>query len=315
MSKKIGLVIPYFNDFTVFDRTFTSILKQKKLPDQIIIIDDCSEDSVLLNDYIEEKKTVCNISIKLIRNNINRNASYSRNLGILECDCDYIALLDADDFYDENHLFLNYEFMVKNKCDFIYSNIVKKNDSNFRKIKVTNFEILKNKFDILFYSPPQTNSFFFNKKKLKEFNIVFNENLRRHQDWDFLLSLFKSDLKIMYLDIYTSYYCVSHRSYKSRVNYDSMFMFWSNNYNLFTREKVNKYILFVLIDCFFNEGENKCLYYIGKYNLKEKINFSMLKFLFWFNENKSLFRKKITLFMFYCYFKPSKFVDFVFGVK
>lgn len=266
----ISVVIPYYNDSSVFRRTLESILNQTLLPKEVIIVDDCSNDSQILKEIVSSFNVP--FEILLYRNTENKNGAYSRNFGIRKSKYDYIALLDADDYWGSYHLEESIFLLENFDCDFIYSNIVKDyNNGELIKIKVTNHEILHNKNDILFKQPPQTNSFFFKRDKLDLLNISFDERLRRHQDWKFLLDVLNSDLNVRYLDSYNTFYCESIKEFSIRVNYDSIFLFWSENEDKFTRYNVYKVYLKFLVDVYFYEGPEKVNLYIEKYNIYKSI--------------------------------------------
>ncbi|MEX5978477.1 glycosyltransferase family 2 protein [Providencia vermicola] len=237
----VSVVIPYYNDSPVFERCLKSVVLQSLKPKEIIIIDDCSTDSeklkVIINNYIILDN---NINILYFRNIENKNGAYSRNKGISLCSSSYIALLDADDYWHKNHLELSINTLVTNHSDFVFSNVIYVNyDGTEKRRKVTDPKNIKNKFDILLKSPPQTNSFVF-KKKVRE-KIKFNEKLRRHQDYQYILDVLKKDIDFTYIDIYTSYYCASHRSLKTRLHYSSMLYFWDNDAFIFTKKTIKKH--------------------------------------------------------------------------
>ncbi|HBX1721270.1 TPA: glycosyltransferase family 2 protein, partial [Klebsiella quasipneumoniae subsp. similipneumoniae] len=141
-----------------------------------------------------------NIDIKYIRNTNNMNGAYSRNVGIVSSTGQFVALLDADDFWKSCHLEQALSSLINNKSDFVFSNIINISHDGVETIrKVTNPELLENKFDVLLYSPPQTSSFFFCREKLLEAGILFDESLSRHQDYQFFLDVLNSGLKASYL--------------------------------------------------------------------------------------------------------------------
>lgn len=139
------------------------------------------------------------------------NANNARQKGIEAAKGEFIALLDDDDFWDENHI----ENIVESidDIDFPYvficsgSKIVKN-----EKIKdclpkyfisdhkdIVNFLFKKNGF-------MQTSSFFFSKN-LGLIN-KFDLNLRLHQDYDWLINLsyFNDKILFKHLNLYTSNY-------------------------------------------------------------------------------------------------------------
>ena len=56
MEIGITVVIPYFNNSSVFQRTLDSIFNQKLQPQEVIIVDDCSDDSDVLKNIINLNK-------------------------------------------------------------------------------------------------------------------------------------------------------------------------------------------------------------------------------------------------------------------
>ena len=225
---KVSVVIPYYNDSPVFDRCLLSIKKQTYQPYEVIIVDDCSDDSFLLLEIV--KKYSC-LNIRVYRNETNKNGAYSRNLGIKLAQGDFIALLDADDYWLSNHIDLSVTGLLKTNSFFVYSNVVHEGVDGKRRIRKVSNTVHNDMFpaNILLLSPPQTNSFVF--KKIITEKILFDEELRRHQDFQVLLDVIISEYKSEYLDISTAIYCESHRSSTSRIHPDSIFKFWSSRVN------------------------------------------------------------------------------------
>ena len=94
--KKISVIIPYYKKKQLIKRTVLSVLKQSHKLFEIIIIYDDSDVSDL--NYIKKIKKL-DRRIKLIVNKKNVGAGFSRNLGIKKSSGDYIAFLDADDYW------------------------------------------------------------------------------------------------------------------------------------------------------------------------------------------------------------------------
>lgn len=87
---QISVVIPSFNRIQTLVRAIESVLNQHSVVDEIIIVDDGSEDdtaALVSQDYP---------NIKLIRQT-NQGVSAARNTGIRQARFEWIALLDSDD--------------------------------------------------------------------------------------------------------------------------------------------------------------------------------------------------------------------------
>ena len=95
MKKKISFYIPAYNAEKTIKDSITSIQNQSILPDEIILIDDCSTDKT-----VEIVKTQLS-NIKIIINKKNMGLGYNRNLGIKESTNDIVAAIDADVILDK----------------------------------------------------------------------------------------------------------------------------------------------------------------------------------------------------------------------
>lgn len=93
-----SVIIPLYNKEQHIEQTLRSVLKQTFQDFEIIIIDDGSTDNSL------QKVKNINDSRLRIYSQENYGAAIARNIGIEKSDADYVALIDADDFWFPNHL-------------------------------------------------------------------------------------------------------------------------------------------------------------------------------------------------------------------
>jgi len=103
----ISVVIPLYNKEKYIKRAIESVLNQTFQNFEIIVVNDGSTDR-----SAEVVKNIKDPRIKLI-NQKNAGVSAARNRGIQEAKYEYIAFLDADDFWEEN--FLETVWNLKNK--------------------------------------------------------------------------------------------------------------------------------------------------------------------------------------------------------
>lgn len=96
-SISISVIIPCYNSESTISRCLESIFYQTELPDEIIIIDDNSNDNTL--SEIELSKEKSPVKIKVFRNNENKGPGYCRNKGWEAAESTYIAFLDSDDIW------------------------------------------------------------------------------------------------------------------------------------------------------------------------------------------------------------------------
>ena len=97
----ISTIIPHYNNQTTIARAISSVLKQTYQNFEIIIVDDFSIDINLLENILSSFNTD---KIILIKHSKNKNGSVARNTGVSNAKGEYIAFLDADDEWNNNHL-------------------------------------------------------------------------------------------------------------------------------------------------------------------------------------------------------------------
>ena len=99
----ISVVIPLYNKASTITRCLNSIKNQTELPNELIIINDGSQDNSLeiVKNWIEKNTQIeCNIF-----NQLNHGVSFTRNRGVELSKNKFIAFLDADDEWHHDFLF------------------------------------------------------------------------------------------------------------------------------------------------------------------------------------------------------------------
>ncbi|MDI1295513.1 MAG: glycosyltransferase family A protein [bacterium] len=95
-----SVVIPLYNKAPSIEKTMDSILNQRFPPTEIIIVDDGSTDGGL-----EIVRSMSDARLKILETDHPRSGpSIARNIGIRAARSLWIALLDADDHWDEDYL-------------------------------------------------------------------------------------------------------------------------------------------------------------------------------------------------------------------
>lgn len=160
--------------------------------------------------------------IKLLNVGPFNNANNARQTGINESSGEYIALLDDDDYWNENHIDLNVKYtkFVEAEDFVLVSNSIIISDGkekvtlpqkyfNQKKESVADylFNIEDKKKTIM-----QTSSLFFNKKLGTD--IPFKTNLTLHQDYDWVIRVNEANIPIIQTRENTSYY-VHNSTYNS----------------------------------------------------------------------------------------------------
>ncbi|MFO6424716.1 glycosyltransferase family 2 protein [Motilimonas sp. KMU-193] len=95
--KRVSVVIPVYNGAWCIERAVNSVLAQRQPPLEIIVVNDGSQDNsaALLNQYGNQIRVI---------HKANQGLSAARNTGIRAAHGDYIAFLDADDYWLEDKL-------------------------------------------------------------------------------------------------------------------------------------------------------------------------------------------------------------------
>lgn len=91
----VSVIIPVYNSAATINRALASIAAQTILPREIIVVDDGSDD-----DSYQKAETwvsrLGGINLKVFKED-HQGPGATRNKGLMEATCDYVAFLDADD--------------------------------------------------------------------------------------------------------------------------------------------------------------------------------------------------------------------------
>ena len=107
----ISVIIPYFKKKKFIEEAVNSILNQSYTNIEILIVyDDKDVDDL---NYLNEIFNL-NKKIRIIVNQTNIGAGLSRNKGISLANGKYIGFLDADDYWHQEKVFKQIQFMKEN---------------------------------------------------------------------------------------------------------------------------------------------------------------------------------------------------------
>lgn len=112
----VSVIIPSYNCGCYIEQAIESVLKQS-VKVEIIIIDDASSDDTKkkISKYKEKGE------VHYIRNEKKQGVSKSRNRGIAMARGEYIAFLDADDWWDFHKLQRQLNCIKENQCILCYT--------------------------------------------------------------------------------------------------------------------------------------------------------------------------------------------------
>lgn len=109
----ISVVIPLYNKALSITRCLNSVNNQTVLPDELIIINDGSQDNsleIVKNWVSKNTKIECQIIDQL-----NQGVSYTRNKGVALSRNNFVAFLDADDEWSEDFILYSQKNILNNQ--------------------------------------------------------------------------------------------------------------------------------------------------------------------------------------------------------
>jgi teichuronic acid biosynthesis glycosyltransferase TuaG len=113
-SSRISIITPAYNAEKYVKRVTHSVLSQRNIDFEWIIVDDCSTDNTYAAFRAEAGDDP---RIRLIRAPWNGGVSEARNLALAHAVGEYICFLDADDSWAPDKLAVQYQYMQKSKAD------------------------------------------------------------------------------------------------------------------------------------------------------------------------------------------------------
>lgn len=212
----ISAIIPIYNNFSLMQPLLHSLNAQKNRFFEIIFIDDCSSD----DSYKQLKKESNNFkfNFKLLKNIRNSGPGFTRNIGIENCNSEYITFIDADD-YITNDFFDNIIDQInESSFDCLIFDYFKK--SNSYEKKVDSFpikDLYLEPLDALALSNGMCWGKVYKKKIIEENNIIFPK-LIRSEDLAFVKVYLSKCKKIIYLQKPLYYYFQNAQSIMHNAN-------------------------------------------------------------------------------------------------
>jgi GT2 family glycosyltransferase len=112
---RVSVVIPTYNRAHLIARAVESALRATAAGDEVIVVDDGSTDGT------EGVASGYRSAIRYIRT-ANRGAGAARNRGIREASHPWVAFLDSDDEWTDDHLYLHRNYLRNSDALFSFSN-------------------------------------------------------------------------------------------------------------------------------------------------------------------------------------------------
>jgi glycosyltransferase involved in cell wall biosynthesis len=180
-SPLISVVAPVYNpEESIYD-TIQSVLNQTYKDIEFIIVDDGSESDVvsMINRFKDKRIAYYRLE--------HKNANEARNYGISKSKGKYIAMLDADDIWLENHLEDCLNTLHENGADGLYGSLVIRYGDNNQVAYARNLHEGETMVNYLLQTGcgAQSSTLFMTIESAK--NILWDNELNRHQDYDFVV--------------------------------------------------------------------------------------------------------------------------------
>ncbi|MFH1996546.1 MAG: glycosyltransferase [Candidatus Omnitrophota bacterium] len=194
MPPRVSVIIPTYNCVSLVGKAIDSVLGQTFKDFEIIVIDDGSTDDTRsrVASYLAKEA-------EKIRYEYHKHtgASFSRNAGISLATGEYIALLDADDEFDEHMLCSCVEALERENADWCATDLVRIENGK-SEVRLSNppegdllTEILRKDFIVM---PP-----FFRREALIEIGS-YDVSLSARIDWDIRIRMFREHKSFVYIN-------------------------------------------------------------------------------------------------------------------
>lgn len=200
MKNKISAIIPVYNCEKFIEKCVQSLLNQKYINLEIILVDDGSTDNS--GNICDEIGKLDN-RIKVFHKK-NGGVSSARNFGIENSTGDYVTFIDADDTVSPEYIEYLYKIMIENDCDVSLTRYPLKFNSRtvINNVSFDNDELeicsgINAAKEMLLYKIVISSwNKMFSKKLLIQNNIRFNEVLSFGEGFEFVINCFLHSNKV-----------------------------------------------------------------------------------------------------------------------
>lgn len=177
----VTVIIPTYNRAHIIKKSIESVLNQTLSPTEVLVVDDHSTDNTQeVIESIDDKR------VKYIKNFRKKGANGARNTGILKANTKFIAFQDSDDLWYPQKLEKQVKFMNSCKdCAICFSSfkLIQEDEVKIVPVNKINSEIIHSKLKTGNFISTQT---ILIKTSVAK-DLMFDEDLMRLQDWDFVL--------------------------------------------------------------------------------------------------------------------------------
>lgn len=230
----VSVIIPAFNRRDYIDETVQSVLKQTYPHVELIVVDDGSTDGT----YEKLQEFQDRILLLSHSGRLNKGQSIAINLGLSRAKGEYVAILDSDDYWAEEKLFLQVDYLMRHEnIGLVYGNGYCVDAKG---------NILYPFYDDLHYENNDPNRVLLDcylllpqnalvRKAVYEEVGFFEESFRAAQDHDMLIRIAEKT-QFGYIPNYLFYY----RRHGASISFNGQEQRWKNGFKILERAK-NRY--------------------------------------------------------------------------
>lgn len=278
-KSNVSIVMPVYNEEAVLQRAISSIIDQKYINWELIIVDDGSKDKSLEIAKEFEKKDK---RIKVLHQE-NRGVSEARNYGLTMASGEWIWFVDSDDQVSEDFLEKVFSKPISSKIDLIVGNFDKVSGDSNDGEEVKLFETGEF-IDIseLFMKYQYVNGFWgylWNKlirRSLIEHNkFFFQKGLSLAEDLKFMIFVYQKCNHILLEPVIAMHYRIgnSEKSYNQNINYNEQVKIqleiyeWivvkngKKKYERFLKSKISAYAAYIVFYTYERKQDYKTAIY------------------------------------------------------
>lgn len=184
----VSVIMPVYNPGKFLSKSINSILSQTYKNIQLVIIDDGSN-----RETKNALSTIIDKRVKIISNDKNMGLVTSLNVGIQNCDGNFIARMDADDISMIDRIEKQVNYLLKNNEIGVlgtHAQIINSNGKVVGSLKpVRTHSFISS--NLLFGSCIIHPTVMFNLKNVDRKDLQYNENFKHAEDYELWLRLIK----------------------------------------------------------------------------------------------------------------------------
>ena len=214
-KNSISVIIPTRKRLKLLKNALRSVINQSTLPEQIIVIDDASENKVKRYiNILKSKYRKINFEYVQRKNYYEGSSPASINLGFKYCSSEYLAIIDDDDTWHKNYLDACIKRMTNSSSKLIVSPLLHVKN---KKIKIGKKIPIKFKLqDWLTFNPGLIcSNIFINRNVFKKLNLL-DGKLIYSADRDLMIRFSLSNYKYSILNKPMVFYNIDNHPSKSK---------------------------------------------------------------------------------------------------